>query len=126
MDALGSLIVRKGKGGKKIMIAAHMDEIGLVATHIDEKGFVRFTNIGGGVRNNIAAIRPDLANEYLRRLIALRDGLGAKPPLPTSNSWQKELEVVGPVMTIPAVPTAGAATLAAAAASDTTFSSAAT
>jgi endoglucanase len=50
VDQLGNLIVRKGKagkGGKKIMIAAHMDEIGLVASHIDPRGFVRVTNIGG-------------------------------------------------------------------------------
>ncbi len=50
VDALGNLIVRKGTltpGGKKIMIAAHLDEIGLVASHIDENGFVRFTSIGG-------------------------------------------------------------------------------
>src|SRR5262245_54571197 len=50
VDALGNLIVRKGtrsSKGKKIMIAAHMDEIGLVASHIDENGFVRFTTVGG-------------------------------------------------------------------------------
>ncbi len=52
VDALGNLIVRKGpaKGAKqarRIMIAAHMDEIGLVASHIDENGFIRFTTIGG-------------------------------------------------------------------------------
>jgi putative aminopeptidase FrvX len=50
VDQLGNLIVRKGKASKnsrKIMIAAHMDEIGLVASHIDPRGFVRFTNIGG-------------------------------------------------------------------------------
>lgn len=50
VDAMGSLIVRKGSltpNGKKIMIAAHMDEIGLVVTHIDENGFVRFTSVGG-------------------------------------------------------------------------------
>jgi tetrahedral aminopeptidase len=47
VDALGSLIVRKGKGDKKIMIAAHMDEIGIIATHIDDNGFVRFTGVGG-------------------------------------------------------------------------------
>ena len=29
------------------MLAAHMDEIGLMATHIDENGFIRFTGIGG-------------------------------------------------------------------------------
>ncbi|MBM3152159.1 MAG: M42 family metallopeptidase [Chloroflexi bacterium] len=50
VDALGNLIARKGKGsakGKRIMLAAHMDEIGLIATHIDGNGFIRFTGIGG-------------------------------------------------------------------------------
>ncbi|MCJ7703253.1 MAG: M42 family metallopeptidase [Anaerolineales bacterium] len=47
VDALGNLIVRKGSGGVKFMLAAHMDEIGIIVTHVDENGFVRFTNIGG-------------------------------------------------------------------------------
>jgi len=50
VDGLGNLIVKKGKLGKngmKIMLAAHMDEIGLIATHIDENGFIRFAGIGG-------------------------------------------------------------------------------
>jgi endoglucanase len=49
VDALGNLIVSKGKksgSGKRIMIAAHMDEIGIIATHIDKNGFVRFSNLG--------------------------------------------------------------------------------
>lgn len=53
-DALGNLIVRKkptraaGKeeSPKKVMIAAHMDEIGLTVTHVDGRGFVRFTAVG--------------------------------------------------------------------------------
>ena len=50
VDALGNLIVRKGKkgpSGLRIMLSAHMDEIGVIATHVDENGFVRFTTIGG-------------------------------------------------------------------------------
>jgi putative aminopeptidase FrvX len=50
VDALGNLIARKGTGsanGKRIMLAGHMDEIGLMATHIDENGFIRFTGLGG-------------------------------------------------------------------------------
>jgi putative aminopeptidase FrvX len=47
VDALGNLIIRKGSGGKKFMLAAHMDEIGIIVTHVDENGFARFTNLGG-------------------------------------------------------------------------------
>lgn len=47
VDALGNLIVRKGSGGQKIMLSAHMDEIGVIVTHIEESGYLRFTGIGG-------------------------------------------------------------------------------
>jgi tetrahedral aminopeptidase len=50
VDPLGSLIARKGKKtdqGMRVMISAHIDEIGLMVTHIDKHGFARFTNIGG-------------------------------------------------------------------------------
>jgi len=50
VDALGNLIARKGQkgsGGMRIMLSGHMDEIGVIATHIDENGFIRFSTIGG-------------------------------------------------------------------------------
>jgi putative aminopeptidase FrvX len=47
-DNLGNLTVfRKGKKNKKVMIAAHMDEISFMITHIDDQGFLRFTPLGG-------------------------------------------------------------------------------
>lgn len=39
--------IKKGKDKKRVMIGAHMDEIGFMVTHIDDKGFVRFHTLGG-------------------------------------------------------------------------------
>jgi endoglucanase len=50
VDAMGNLVARKGsksKSGLRVMVAGHMDEIGLMATHIDANGFIRFTGLGG-------------------------------------------------------------------------------
>ena len=48
VSKLGSLIaLKKGTGhGKKIMLVAHMDEIGLMVTHIDQRGYARVTPLG--------------------------------------------------------------------------------
>ena len=49
VDQLGNMIATRNgtSDGKKIMLAAHMDEIGLMIRYIDKKGFIKFSKIGG-------------------------------------------------------------------------------
>jgi putative aminopeptidase FrvX len=50
VDNVGNLIAWKkgtGKNKKKVLFDAHMDQIGFVVTHIDEKGFLRIEPVGG-------------------------------------------------------------------------------
>jgi tetrahedral aminopeptidase len=49
-DALGNLVGTRrgaGEGGPRVMVAAHVDEIGFFVSHIDDKGFVRLQPVGG-------------------------------------------------------------------------------
>jgi endoglucanase len=67
VDALGNLIVRKrptraARETKKVMIAAHMDEIGVIVSHVDENGFIRFSPIGGVFRRYVVGGRVRFLN----------------------------------------------------------------
>lgn len=46
-DVMGNLTAVKRGGGRKVMLAAHMDQIGFMVTHIDKNGFLRVTQVGG-------------------------------------------------------------------------------
>ena len=47
-DGFGNVVgVKKGRGKGRLMLAAHMDEIGLMTADVDEKGLVSFVTIGG-------------------------------------------------------------------------------
>lgn len=77
-DGMGNLIaVKKGKkSGKKIMLAAHMDEIGLMVRFIDKEGFIKFTKIGG--INDQMLLNQEV---YIHSIDGETLGvIGAKPP----------------------------------------------
>ncbi|MBS5164191.1 MAG: M20/M25/M40 family metallo-hydrolase [Butyricicoccus pullicaecorum] len=64
-DTLGNLICHKkgaGENRKKLLFAAHMDTLGVVATCIDEKGFVRFSQVGGLSWTDLINIQVKFAN----------------------------------------------------------------
>ncbi len=65
VDAMGNLLVHTGTdadGALKVMIAAHMDEIGIMVTHITAQGFLRFTNIGGVMAHTLLGNRVRFAD----------------------------------------------------------------
>lgn len=48
LDNMGNITaLKKGEKRKKVMAAAHMDEIGFIVTHVDDNGFLKFTTLGG-------------------------------------------------------------------------------
>lgn len=78
-DALGNVIALKKGEGKgthpKIMLAAHMDEIGLMVTKIEEPGFIRFCQIGGVDQRLLPALEVIVHGKQ-----DLTGVVGVKPP----------------------------------------------
>jgi tetrahedral aminopeptidase len=67
VDPLGNLIARKrptkaAPDTKRVMVAAHMDEIGVMVSHVDENGFVRFAPVGGVFRRYVLGSRVRFLN----------------------------------------------------------------
>src|SRR5690554_1481020 len=76
VDPMGNLIAvkRSGKqGAPKVMVAAHMDEIGFLVRHIDDRGFIRVHNVGGFDTRNLFArqvtVHASLSGEELLGLM---------------------------------------------------------
>ncbi len=78
INRMGSVIAfkegDKEKGEVKVILTAHMDEVGMIATKIEEKGFLRLTTIGLDTR-----ILPG-QEVIVHGKEDLRGIIGAKPP----------------------------------------------
>ncbi len=58
IDNMGNVYaIKRGTGDKRVMIGAHMDEIGFMVTHIDDNGFIRFHTLGGFDQKTLTAQR---------------------------------------------------------------------
>jgi len=86
VDALGNLICRMGSGGQRVLIAAHMDEIGVMVSHIDQNGFLRFTGIGGVFPSTLYGGRVLFENGTIGTL-GYENAWGSRDKLPDLNSF---------------------------------------
>ena len=92
VDNLGNIIVfKKGKKtpSKRVMIDAHLDEVGLIITSVTSDGFLRFTTVGG-INTEVMLCRSVLINGSIHGIIGMRpvhlcSGDGAKK-LPKQDS----------------------------------------
>jgi len=75
-DKMGNLIATKRGGSPSVMLAAHMDEIGLMVKYVDDKGFARFTKTGGWFDQTLLNQRMVLHTENG----TVYGVIGSKPP----------------------------------------------
>jgi len=75
-DKMGNLIATKKGGSPVVMLAAHMDEIGLMVKYVDDKGFAFFTKTGGWFDQTLLNQRMIMHTEYG----PIYGVLGSKPP----------------------------------------------
>lgn len=61
-DSIGNLIVRKKGDGQKIMIVCHMDEVGIIVTHINKNGFLYYASVGGLKNTDLISKRVKFSN----------------------------------------------------------------
>lgn len=80
-DVLGNLIGHKKGDGKRILFAAHMDEIGVVVTFIDKHGFIRFSSIGGLYTKELIGRKVRFENGSVGVIGAEADEFTKKPSL---------------------------------------------
>ena len=74
VDALGNVIAfKKGeKSGKRIMLSAHMDEVGFIVTDITDSGYIKFDEVGGIDPRVLISKRVTIGKNKVRGVIALK------------------------------------------------------
>lgn len=90
-DGLGNVIaIREGEGKnpRKVMLAGHMDEIGFVVTHIDDKGFLRLQPLGGFDPKTLIAKRVRIINAKQEEIVGV---IGSKPIHIMTDDERKKL-----------------------------------
>lgn len=96
-DAMGNLIgtKRSGKAGaKRVLIAAHIDEIGFYVRHIDDKGYLRITNVGGFDTRNLLARRVLVQASHGGDLVGLLNPAG-RPIHIAKDEEKKKIPEIG-------------------------------
>jgi len=93
-DVMGNIIAfKKGKSNKKLMIPAHMDEIGFIVKHIDKKGFIKVNTIGGFDPKTLTAQRvlihgkKDVMGVFGSKPIHIMNAEERRKPLEISNFY---------------------------------------
>ncbi len=72
-DSLGNLIaLKKGSGRKKVMLCAHMDEVGFIVSHVMEDGFCRVKPVGGFDTRILAGQRVRVGEQKLPAVFGLK------------------------------------------------------
>jgi putative aminopeptidase FrvX len=92
VDSLGNLIAIKNMhaNGPKVMLNAHMDEVGLIVDFIDEKGFLKFQKVGGIDDRVLAGKRVLIGNNSAKRVPGV---IGIKA-IHLQHSEKEEMQVV--------------------------------
>lgn len=96
VDKLGNVVghkkATKGRQPLKLMLAAHMDEIGFVVSHVDDRGLLRLVPLGGHDPRNMVAQRVTVAGKRGDLTGILYPGV--KPPhLQTAGDGEKKLAI---------------------------------
>jgi len=108
VDVLGNVVGTRAGEGPRVMVAAHMDEIGVMVRYVDDQGFLRFAPLGGWFDQTILGQRM-VVHGAKGRLVGV---IGSKPPhLMDEEDRKKPIKLRDMFMDIGAKDAADAAAL---------------